>query len=253
MKQLLLVGSNIITLISVVFLFSCKGNDSASPVGSGNPQVQFGVGQGGSLARFSIKNDYLYAVDDKKLLTFHIQNPNSIQIKNSKDVGIGIQTIYNYKNNLFIGSENGSYFYDISEPLNPIYISQLMHAWSCDPIVADDTVAYVTLSLTPRRCRTGLQQLDVISIKNIEYPTLKKTYPMSNPVGMAFTKDLLFVCDNAVKIFKRKGFLLDLVSQTNFIDAQDIIIKDSLSIISTKTGIYIYKFKNDSLTKISKL
>lgn len=255
MKPLLYLGSKTIILIFITFLVNCKGYDSSIPSSGTNnsPQDVFGVGQGGSLSRFSIKDNYLYAVDDKKLLTFLIENPQNIQNKNVKEVGERIQTLYNFKDKLFIGSENSSYYYDISNQSNPVYISKLLHSWSCDPVVADDTIAYVTLSLTPRRCRVGLRQLDVISIKNIQTPTLKKTYQMSNPIGMALTKDFLFVCDNSVKIFKRNGYSLDSISQTNFIEAQDIILKDSLAIISTKKNIFIYKFKNDSLTKISKL
>ncbi len=231
------------------FLSGCKGD--ASP--NASPNNQLGVGQGGSLARFSIKNDYLYVVDDTKLHTFDITNISKPTFITTKTVGERIQTIYNYKNNLFIGSERSAYFYDITMPDRPVYISSLSHAWSCDPIVADDTLAYVTLSVHPRRCRNGLSQLDVISIKDIQYPKLLYSIRLTNPVGLAITSNRLFVCDNSVKIYKRNGNKIDYLSQSNYVEAQDIILKDSLAFVTSKDGVYIYKFKNDSLSKIARL
>ncbi|MEX0290656.1 MAG: LVIVD repeat-containing protein, partial [Flavobacteriaceae bacterium] len=104
-----------------------------------------GVGQGGSLARFKIVNDYLYAVDSHSINVFEISD-----LENPKDLedvyaGFDIETIFNRGEHLFLGSMRGMYIYDISSPATPSFISEFQHGTACDPVVVDGDYAYVTL------------------------------------------------------------------------------------------------------------
>ena len=68
------------------------GNAASSPFGAG-----------GSMARFAIMNDRLYTVTNADLDVFNISNPNDPQRGNRIQLGWDIETIYPFRNNLFIG------------------------------------------------------------------------------------------------------------------------------------------------------
>lgn len=251
MKPLLWAGSKILILLPLIFLANCGyKSDSTLPSGGANQQA---TGQGGSLARFSIYQDYLYVVDDNNLNTFSIKDNSKPIVVDNQVVGERIQTIYNFKNRLYVGSERGVYFYSIEYPDYPVFISSLSHQWSCDPVVADDNLAYVTLSSSPNACRASINQLDILNIKTIESPKLIRSIQMNNPLGMALTKDYLLICDNAVYVYKRIGDDIELKSKTEFINAKDIILKDSLAIVTATKGVFQFKFKNEQLTFLSKI
>lgn len=103
------------------------------------------VGQGGSLARFKIVKDYLYTVDSHNINVFNIENLNSPEKVESVHAGFDIETIFNLGDNLFLGSRSGMYIYDISSPSKPVSVSEFQHGKTCDPVVADENYAYVTL------------------------------------------------------------------------------------------------------------
>ncbi len=78
------------------------------------------TGVSGSMARFTTLNDYLYAVSDSKLYSINISNPSDPQQVNAKNLWGGIETIYPFQNKLFIGSGNGMFIYDLSNPADPL-------------------------------------------------------------------------------------------------------------------------------------
>ena len=56
-------------------------------------------------------------------------------------------------NRLFIGSQTGMFIYNLSNPDNPVQDGQFNHVRSCDPVIADEKYAYVTLrSGSCQRC-----------------------------------------------------------------------------------------------------
>ena len=61
-----------------------------------------------------------------------VPNPFS----NKLQVDWQVETIYPFKDKLFIGSNNGMYIYDInSSPGNPVKVGEFTHARSCDPVL----------------------------------------------------------------------------------------------------------------------
>lgn len=129
-----------ILLISTLFLFACSNDQDSVGVNEQNND-----GQGGSLVTFTLKGDYLYTVDDNDLNVFNIVDPKNPTLVNTVFIGFDIETLFGYKDYLYIGSENGMFIYGITNPEFPEKLSSVEHFTACDPVVANDTHAYVTL------------------------------------------------------------------------------------------------------------
>jgi hypothetical protein len=157
-------------------VFASKANGSKS-------------GVGGSTARFTLLGDRLYTVDNVNLRTFEL--PLLIS-KSSNQLGWGIETIFPFKDKLFIGSNTGMYIFDAKDLDNPRLLSTFSHARACDPVVADEDLAYVTLR-SGTACNGFVNQLDLINIKSLTNPSLIKSFPMKNPRGLAVLEDILYV------------------------------------------------------------
>jgi hypothetical protein len=134
------------------------------------------TGTGGSMARFAIANDYLYAVTNSDMQLFNIQKPEKPSKGNLVNLGWGIETIFPYNNLLFVGTTTGMQILDNTNPVKPEHLSTVSHVMSCDPVVVDGKYAYVTLHTGDSWCRNGVNQLDVINIENPRSPTVIKSY-----------------------------------------------------------------------------
>jgi hypothetical protein len=217
---------------------------AASASSGGN---QTGTGTGGSMARFTIVNDYLYAVSFSDLNVFAISNRNDPVFANKTQIDWHIETIYPFKDKLFIGGNTGMYMYDISStPENPTAIGQFTHARSCDPVIADNDYAYVTLSDgTP--CLGIANQLDIVDIKNLSSPTLKKTYPMTHPEGLSKDNTTLFICDgkDGLKVFNTTDVNdIKLIKKLNEGEPIDVITANGLAVVVAKDGLYEYDYSD---------
>jgi hypothetical protein len=168
------------------------GNGDIAMDGSkGNPSQ---TGKGGSMARFTIYDKYLYSVDMTSLQLFDISTPRDPKVWSKVQIGWEIETIFPFKDKLFIGSTTGMFIYDVADAANPKQLGQFSHARGCDPVVANDKYAYVTLR-TGTRCFGNLNQLDVLDISDLTKPRLIKSYPMQEPAGLGLDENTLFLCD----------------------------------------------------------
>ncbi|GGW34435.1 LVIVD repeat-containing protein [Arenibacter certesii] len=181
-------------------------------------QSQSTIGKGGSLARFSIVDDYFYAVDSHSINVFNIED-----LANPKDLenvfaGFDIETIFNRGDQLFLGSRRGMYIYDISTPAVPKFISEFSHGTACDPVVVDGDYAYVTLR-GGNFCGATESGLFIVDISDIVSPTLVKTYPMDGPYGLGVRGEMIFVCDgiSGLKVYDKTN-VEDLVLLNHFKD-----------------------------------
>ncbi|HEX6848591.1 MAG TPA: hypothetical protein VF144_16515, partial [Chitinophagaceae bacterium] len=118
---------------------------SAQATAGNSGGVKAITGIAGSMSRFSIVNNYLYAVNISSLKVLDISLLSDPQLQNTVGVGWNIETIYPFKNKLFMGSSNGMFIFDISNPAAPVPEGSVQHFRACDPVVADDTYAFVTL------------------------------------------------------------------------------------------------------------
>lgn len=206
-----------------------------------------GDGIGGSMARFSIVNDYLYTVSTSTLSSFTIAKPEDPTLVNANPFGWNIETVYPFRDKLFIGSSSGMFIADISNPASPQLVGSFSHANACDPVVADDNHAYVTLR-TGTECMGTSNQLDVLDITNISNPVLLKTYSMANPFGLGIKGDFLYICDGdaGLKVFNKKQPLnIEPVQRIEVADTYDVIIRQSLLILVASDGLRQYRIGED--------
>src|SRR6188768_2548587 len=106
-----------------VFLRFSSSLSSTSLGGSAAPVT----GIAGSMARFSIVNNYLYAVNISSINVLDISTANDPQLRNTVGAGWNIETIYPFKNKLFLGSSSGMFIFDISNPLAPAREGSVAH------------------------------------------------------------------------------------------------------------------------------
>jgi len=212
---------------------------------------------GGSMARFAIVDNYLYTVTTSQLKSLDITNTNQPLLTNTKNIGWQIETIYPFKNKLFIGSQTGMYIFDLGNPNNPVQGMMFGHARACDPVIADDNFAYVTLHSGNSMCWTTSNELNVINIQNLSSSSLTKTYALTNPKGLSKQGNVLFICDgnDGLKVFDATDANnIVLKKKIPMADAFDVIALNNIAIVSAKDGLYQYSFTSpNNVTLLSKI
>jgi hypothetical protein len=224
--------------------FAAQSNNSLA---SASP-----VGVGGSMARFTIMNDRLYTVGNASLDVFNIINANDPKHTNTLNLGWGIETIYPFKNKLFIGSQTGMFIYNVNNPDAPVASGQFNHVRTCDPVIADDTYAYVTLR-SGTTCQGFTNQLDILKLNNITDPALQKTYSLNNPHGLSKDGNLLFICDGdaGLKVYDASDIMnLQLIKQINDISTFDVIAMNKIALVVAKDGLYQYNYTDPADIKL---
>lgn len=209
-------------------------------------------GKGGSLARFTISDDYLYTVDQSTLHTINITDAEHPQKIADKPLGIYTETIYPYMNSLLLGTETGMFVFDISSPASPQQVAYFEHIRSCDPVVAQNGYAYLTLNTGNQRCFSGLNELQIVDISNLNSPQTIKTISLTTPLGLDIHNDTLFVCDKGLKVFnvEDKQHPIEISYLAN-IDARDVIYQHGSIIVIGAEGLHQYKYTAGGLQKIS--
>jgi hypothetical protein len=229
----------------------------ASSSGGNKSNSSSPVGKGGSMARFAIVNNKMYTVSYNDLNVFNISSvfapvyTTKVSISNWQ-----IETIFPMANKLFIGSQSGMYIYNIDNPNNPVLAGQFSHVQSCDPVIADDNYAYVTLR-SGSMCQGFTNQLEVLQLNNFTNPQLVKTYPFTNPHGLSKDGNLLFICDGAdgLKIYNASVVSnLQLIKQFSNIETYDVIAYNHLALVVSKDGLYQYDYSDiNNIHLVSKI
>lgn len=201
-------------------------------------------GAGGSMARFTISGNHLYAVDYTTLSTFDISGPAALVDK----IGVGwaIETIFPYKENLFIGSASAMYIFDISSPSSPNQISMYVHTTACDPIVVEDNFAFVTLR-DGERCPRGVNRLEVVDVKNITQPKKAAFYEMISPHGLGIDNGILFVSEgkHGLKIMDaKKPKEIKLLRHIKDLKTYDVIPLNGVLMVTGDDGIVQYDYSD---------
>ncbi len=236
---------------SLALLSSCGKSDASGADRSSGP------GKGGSLARFAIVDDHLYSVNEQELKVFDISNrANPIHLSNHQ-LNVDVETIFPRDSaTIFIGTTQGMFIYDVSNAPDIRLISRYDHIVSCDPVVANQNYAYVTLhsDANTNRCFRGVNRLDIVDISEIEKPFAVNSFPMIKPLGLGLYGDTLLVCDEGVKVLDVSDpGQIKLLNAIEGISAQDIIPNGNIMVIATKTGLEQYRYQNKQLSFLSKL
>jgi hypothetical protein len=230
MKKLLLI---ILLPVAIITATQCNKSTNSSTTS----------GSGGSTARFAISGNYLYTVDNANLKVFDISTASDPVLKNTVPVGFEIETIYPFKDKLFIGSTSEVHIFSINNPESPEKLSTAISPdvmRRCDPVVAKDTVAYATLR-TNSQCGGRQSILAAYDIKDITHPVQKGSYPVNEPYGLGYADTALYVCDRScLYVFNIKeayqplliksfadGWYLDVIPYKNTLICQ---VQDGLTL-----------------------
>ena len=229
------------------------------------------TGVNGSMSRFAIAGEYLYTIHIGNfsyyaqpayssyysgpmclLKVFNIEN-EQINLVNSVSVSTAVETIFAYKDHLFLGMSNGMNIYSIENPTMPNYISATWHFWGCDPVVVSDDYAYLTVRST-NVCGQNGNLLQVIDISDIKQPQIVAQYTMKEPYGLGIDDNKLFVCDNGLKVFDATEPTMvgnrRLFATTDF-EGFDLIPSNGLLLVIGGDGLYQYSYSDTQLNRLS--
>jgi hypothetical protein len=239
------------TIILSLFAITVMAGISCSKDSAGVKSMDSNVtGSGGSRARFAIQGNYLYMVDKSDLKVFDIADAANPVLKNTTPVGFEIETIYPFGDKLFIGSTSVVHIFSVTDPEHPAKLSTAISPEvlrRCDPVVANDSVAYATLR-TNGPCG-GIQSiLAVYDIKDITKPVVKNSYPVLEPYGLGYQDSALYVCDiTGLLVFNiSKGYSpIYITTKTNPEQAvyQDVIPYNDVLICWVSKGMILYDIK----------
>lgn len=238
---------NYYILVVIILLSSCSG-DSFLP-SSSSSEISGGSSQGGSTAKFAIKENFLYVVDSEHLSTFDISNENESVLLERSNVGWGIETIFPFGDLLFLGTQSGVLIFDISDAASPVFISNYEHIVSCDPVVTDGEFAYLTLR-TGTNCGRPINELQILDLSDITNPIFISSFPMTNPKGLAIHNNILYVCDDGIRVFdvSNKYDIMELAHIPD-IPANDVIFYRNQLLVTADNG--FYQFNTGDLAQLS--
>jgi hypothetical protein len=240
-------------LLPVLWLQSCLSeSDSFAPNESS-------TGVAGSYARFMIVGARLYVVGQDDIKTYSLDNPADPVLLDDQAIGSNIETIFNLGDKLFIGAGSGLYIYTINAVGVPEKAGEFLYSSfnfgfePCDPVVANETYAYVTLNTTNRfeRCRVTIDEqvnlLNIFNIEDIYNPWLVAQYPMHNPKGVGLDGDLLFLCDDSqgLKVFDvADPQNIQLLAHFTGYTAFDVIPLGGLLLVVSPDNVYQYDYSD---------
>ncbi len=215
-------------------------------------------GQTGSFSRFAQVNNYLYVSNGFSITPIDITSPLTLTVK-QPIFSNEIETMYGFNNSILAGGPNGMYIYNLSNPAVPASQGIFNHWRGCDPVVAQNNVAYVTVrGGNDTRCGGSRNVLQAIDITNFSQPTLIKTYEMLHPFGLGIFNNKLGICDGTAgfKLYNAVNSNNLLLQSTLFnVNAFDVIMNDEIALLIAKDGMYQYNISNSNnpilISKIS--
>jgi hypothetical protein len=227
-------------------MYMAKDAAGSSPgfeTGSGS------IGKSGSMARLGIYDKYLYLVSDNQLYVLNISNP-AIPIREAMQyVSAQVETMFIYNGHLFFGLFNGMTVFSLKTPSFPQHIGQYWHVTSCDPVVVQDSIAYITLR-SGTVCNGDVNRLEVVKMTNdyTEYE-LVASYGMKNPHGLGIDGNILFICDgeDGLKVFDATDYTtITDHPLANFPEIQtyDVIPVNGYLFMIGNDGFYLYDYSD---------
>jgi len=232
--------------------------DMASPMLSNSVSRQSSssggsTGVNGSMSRFTLYRDYLYTVINGYMDIFDLSGDEPVKASENISVGWDVETIFSYKENMFLGSSTGMRIYSVADPVTPEYMSSVSHVVGCDPVVVEDDMAYVTIH-AGNFCGQNNNDLLIYDVSDVRQPRHIVTYAMTKPKGLGIDNGTLFVCDDGLKIFNAANpqtIMANRLAHYSGMDGFDVIPFDNVLIMIADDGLYQYDYSD--LTKITQL
>lgn len=222
-------------------------------------------GASGSITRFTVFNGFMYALNLNEIKTYSLSNPDKPELVSTLTTDYGLETIIIYDNTIYVGARASLYILDIADPAVPKLLSKTERVQGeqlfsgCDPVVVKDNHAYSTVKIVERVCGTNSivnSALVVWNVSDKTNPVLETMYFLSEPNGLGYRGDYLFVCDEGsdkVEVFNIKN-TPDL-EQTAYgfpvTDPIDVIVNGDKMIVSTRTSFEVYEIGD--ITQIKRI
>jgi hypothetical protein len=168
--------------------WGCSEPDYAAP-----EPAPVATGTGSSYAVFAVIDTFLYYVDGSNLIAMSIAAPASPRILTTTYLSWDLETLFPTENYLFVGSTTGMYILNRRpDPTHPTLINVFQHARACDPVVVQDTIAYVALR-SGSACGAASDALMAISIADPVSTRLLCQVTPSTPYGLAVSDTAIYV------------------------------------------------------------
>jgi hypothetical protein len=233
--------------------FVSANRSTGSFAGSGNSGS---VGINGSMSRFSLYKDYLYSVINNQMSIIDLSGDKPVKAAENIYIGGDVETIFNYKDNMFMGMPRGMVIYSVADPLKPVYMSFVSHVFGCDPVVVENDIAYVTVH-SGNFCGQNANDLMIIDVSNVKQPRHIATYAMTKPKGLAIDNGTLFVCDDGLKVFNASNpqtVMANRLAHYSGMEGFDVIAFNNVLMMIADDGLYQYDYSDlKGIRQISRL
>lgn len=245
-----------VSILTVIALSSCQKSMD-------NMMDENGNGKSGSITRFAVHNNYMYALDQNRVLVYQLTSDQP-QLVSVVKTDYGLETITVYEGTVYLGSRTALYILDISNPSNPAILSKTERVGTffggCDPVVVKGNYAYSTIKIIENVCgQIGSQSAMLIyDVSNKSNPILKNQVWLDMPNGLGYEGNYLFICDEgAAGVLVYDISIPDQPEYINTIPLQnpiDVIATDGKVIISAKTSFAFYDISNiNNIKKIGEI
>jgi hypothetical protein len=211
----------------------------------------------GTANRVTYTKEHVYIIGNNSMYIVADDSQGLNKVDKKPYIGEGVETIFPFEDNLYIGSRSAVNIYNISDPKQPVEAYEFDHATACDPVLPADGVAYVTLRTADfSACPGNTNSLLVLDTRNIHDVDQKKEIAMSSPFGMTIKGNDLYIGegDNGLKIFDISDkYKPELKRSIDNIKAYDVIPHPTISNLILTTGPdgvsqYIVNDNGESLT-----
>lgn len=221
---------------AALLLALAVGCAGSAPVASSPPA------HAGSLARFVAHGGYLYCLDDGTLNVYSLAEPLHPALVSSEYLGWQAETVFAGDGLLFLGTRSGLMVHSLRDPARPTLLGAAEHIYSCDPVVVDHGVAYVTL-YGESQCQAGLNELQVFDVGRPDMPRRLTSVPLTSPRGLGVDGSFLVVVDEGLKIFDVADPAAPRLVQTvEGVEGYDVIPNGGLLVVSAQDGIHQYRY-----------
>ena len=220
-------------------LYSSNTNLATGSAGSSS-------GINGSMSRFTLYDNKLYTVTENQMTIFDLKGLTPTKLGESIYIGWNVETIFSYKDNMFLGTPTGMIIYSVANPIKPVYMSSISHVFGCDPVVVYNDLAYVTIH-SGTACGQNNNELLIIDVKDVKNPKQLASYTMSSPKGLGIDKGLLFLCDDGLKIFTittADEMYLKSLKHIQGMNGYDLIAFNNTLMMIAEDGFYQYDYSD---------
>jgi len=229
--------------------------DDGIELSTGNPGNS-STGVNGSMSRFSIYNDRLYSVINNYLNIFNLNGVVPAKEGTGFYIGRNVETIFSYKDNLFMGTPTGMLIYSVKDPVKPVFQSSQTHVYGCDPVVVENDMAYVTVH-SGDLCGQRSNELFVVDVSDVKNPKQLVSYSMTNPKGLGIDHGKLFLCDDGLKVYNvtdPQKIMSNRIAHYTGMVGYDVIPQNNILMMIAGDGVYQYDYSDlNNIRQISKI